>query len=106
MIYVLISLCIIQDSEDDWRVEAARMGDVYKYAWCNIAATEVQDDKWGLFTDRNQSQVEVMLPKVFWVEPKSPKEKVKTTMWDIRHPNPSQQRARFKLAVSEKLNRL
>jgi hypothetical protein len=51
------SFYIIQDSED-WRVEAARMREVYKYAWCNIAATEAH--KSGLFTDRNQSQVEVM----------------------------------------------
>jgi hypothetical protein len=38
------------------------MGVAYKYAWGNIAATEAHMS--GLFTDRNQSQVEVMLPKV------------------------------------------
>jgi hypothetical protein len=38
------------------------MGVVYKYAWGNIAATEAH--MLGLFTDRNQSQVEIMLPKV------------------------------------------
>lgn len=32
------SLCIIQDSVDDWRHEAARMGQVYKHAWLNIGA--------------------------------------------------------------------
>jgi hypothetical protein len=80
------------------------MGVVYKYAWGNIAATEAHMP--GLFTDRNQSQVGVMLPKVIRVEPKSLKEKVRTAMWDTRHLNPSQQRARFKSIVSGKMDRL
>jgi hypothetical protein len=27
------SLCIIQDSQEDWSQEAAKMGDVYRYAF-------------------------------------------------------------------------
>lgn len=37
-------LCIIQDSKEDWRVESARMGEVYKYGHCNIAAAKSTDD--------------------------------------------------------------
>ena len=36
------SLCIIQDSGQDWRLESAAMGLVYKNAWCSIAATACQ----------------------------------------------------------------
>lgn len=37
------SLCIIQDSKEDWVYEARRMGDVYQYAACNIAAAGYQE---------------------------------------------------------------
>lgn len=36
------SLCIIQDSKEDWVYEARRMGDVYQYAACNISAAGYQ----------------------------------------------------------------
>ena len=51
--YVWIdSLCIIQDSPVDWAFEAARMRDVYKYAFCNIAATASANSGEGLFRER------------------------------------------------------
>ncbi|EEU36127.1 uncharacterized protein NECHADRAFT_53005, partial [Fusarium vanettenii 77-13-4] len=34
------SLCIIQDSKEDWLREAALMGKIYKNAACNIAAPD------------------------------------------------------------------
>lgn len=33
------SLCILQDSEEEWRAEAPRMAEIYGNCWCNIAAT-------------------------------------------------------------------
>lgn len=33
------SLCIIQNSEDDWEIEASRMADIYEGAYLTIAAT-------------------------------------------------------------------
>lgn len=33
------SLCILQDDEDDWRVEAAAMADIYSNAFFTVAAT-------------------------------------------------------------------
>ncbi|KAK8139355.1 HET-domain-containing protein [Apiospora sp. TS-2023a] len=49
--YVWIdSLCIIQNSNEDWQTEAAAMGDVYQHAVLNIAATHGKDSHAGLFT--------------------------------------------------------
>lgn len=45
-------LCILQDCQDDWAYEAARMGDVYYYAKCNIAASGYADGKTSLFKER------------------------------------------------------
>ncbi|KAH8161619.1 hypothetical protein CIB48_g6623 [Xylaria polymorpha] len=44
------SLCIIQkgDGGEDWQKEAARMGSVYKWGICNIAATSVTDGDEGI----------------------------------------------------------
>ncbi|KAJ4133477.1 hypothetical protein NW768_005063 [Fusarium equiseti] len=42
------SLCIIQDSKDDWQAEAARMASVYSQAYVTIAATAAQDSAAGL----------------------------------------------------------
>jgi hypothetical protein len=33
------SLCIIQDSKEDWEIESAVMGQVYKNSFCNISAS-------------------------------------------------------------------
>jgi Heterokaryon incompatibility protein (HET) len=43
------SLCIIQDSEQDWRLQAIDIGEIYRYSWCNIAATAARDGRDGLF---------------------------------------------------------
>jgi hypothetical protein len=48
------SLCIIQDSEDDWHYESSRMGDVYKNSFCNISATAAEDGRMGLFFERDR----------------------------------------------------
>jgi hypothetical protein len=44
------SLCIIQDSTEDWRSQAAVMGEIYQGAICNIAATAARDGNGGLLT--------------------------------------------------------
>jgi hypothetical protein len=46
-------LCIVQDSREDWLKESAKMGDVYRFAWCNIAATGFEDGRSGLFVQRD-----------------------------------------------------
>lgn len=47
------SLCIMQDSLQDWQHEASTMGDVYKGSSCNIAATASSDGSGGCFRDRD-----------------------------------------------------
>jgi hypothetical protein len=42
--YVWIDpLCIIQDSEEDWREESSKMADIYSHAHLTIAATRAAD---------------------------------------------------------------
>jgi len=49
------SLCIIQDSKEDWAQESAVMGDVYTHCWCNISATGFPDGQAGLCVERDPS---------------------------------------------------
>ncbi|KAM7197520.1 Heterokaryon incompatibility protein (HET) domain containing protein [Rhypophila sp. PSN 637] len=46
------SLCIIQNSVDDWRNESTLMSKVYKFSACNISATQAKDDRAGCFFSR------------------------------------------------------
>ncbi|KAF4634739.1 hypothetical protein G7Y89_g3367 [Cudoniella acicularis] len=48
------SLCIIQDSREDWARESKVMGEVYKRACCNIAATGFKDGLHGIFVERDR----------------------------------------------------
>lgn len=47
------SLCIIQNSTQDWENEAKMMLQVYQYAYLNIAATHSRNSQQGLFRARN-----------------------------------------------------
>ncbi|KAK2598260.1 hypothetical protein N8I77_011684 [Diaporthe amygdali] len=48
--YVWIdSLCIIQDSVDDWKAQAAQMCDIYRGAYVTVAASCSDDSTQGLF---------------------------------------------------------
>lgn len=47
------SLCIVQDSKDDWQHECPQMCNVYKRSYCNIAATSAIDDTEGCFFERD-----------------------------------------------------
>ncbi|KAK5654586.1 hypothetical protein OQA88_7215 [Cercophora sp. LCS_1] len=51
------SMCIIQDSEEDWQHEAVMMYGVYKNALLNISADDSPDARWGLFRERVPSNV-------------------------------------------------
>lgn len=51
------SLCIIQDSPDDWLQEAAAVSYVYKNSFCNIAATGAADGSQGCFFSRNPNTI-------------------------------------------------
>ncbi|KAK1756651.1 het domain-containing protein [Echria macrotheca] len=43
------SLCIIQDSLQDWEIESAKMSEIYSNAHLTIAATHSHDGRGGLF---------------------------------------------------------
>jgi hypothetical protein len=60
------SLCIIQDSMDDWRRECAQMSNVYKNSYCNIAALESIDSHGGLFSARDPNLLRPLIVKTAW----------------------------------------
>ena len=43
------SLCIIQDSKEDWAIEAAAMGGVFKNSYVTIVADKGRDTNGGCF---------------------------------------------------------
>jgi hypothetical protein len=47
------SLCIVQDSTDDWKMESAIMGDIYSGCDCSISAMASRDGSGGLFVAQN-----------------------------------------------------
>ncbi|EKG14763.1 Heterokaryon incompatibility [Macrophomina phaseolina MS6] len=55
------SLCIIQDSADDWNRESQQMGSVYENAYCTIAATKAPDDNTD-FLKTARPKVEIAVP--------------------------------------------
>lgn len=48
------SLCIIQDSMEDWETESAQMGLVYSAAWCTIAASSAESCHDGIYLTRKE----------------------------------------------------
>ena len=60
------SLCIFQDSPEDWRCEAAQMDQVYENSLCNIAATGASNAEEGCFKDRDQSLLRRCIIKSEW----------------------------------------
>ena len=60
------SLCIIQDSKEDWQSESGLMRHVYKNAWLNIAATAAADSSSGLFVDRKPLLVSTGAVSISW----------------------------------------
>ncbi|KAL2062766.1 hypothetical protein VTL71DRAFT_5838 [Oculimacula yallundae] len=47
------ALCILQDSQEDWELESAKMGQYYKKAWLTIAAGMSDGGKAGLLAKRS-----------------------------------------------------
>ncbi|KAF2639686.1 HET-domain-containing protein [Massarina eburnea CBS 473.64] len=46
------SLCIVQDSKDDWELESAKMVDIYSQSHLTIAASAFADPHTSIFSDR------------------------------------------------------
>ncbi|OAP65162.1 hypothetical protein AYL99_01134 [Fonsecaea erecta] len=65
------SLCIIQDSPDDWAYECTRMSSVYMGSFVNIGANVSADSSGGLFCQRswksvNALAVRLTYPPIGW----------------------------------------
>ncbi|CVK90869.1 related to tol protein [Fusarium proliferatum] len=56
------SLCIIQDSPEDWREQAAQMADIYQHSFLTIAATKSQDGSQGCFSETSHQYVAKLVP--------------------------------------------
>ena len=46
------AMCIIQDSEEGWETESAKMGEIYTKAFLTIAAAAAEDGSQGCFKER------------------------------------------------------
>ncbi|KAI8633581.1 HET-domain-containing protein [Xylariaceae sp. FL1651] len=51
------SLCIIQDSDEDWAEESVKMADIYANAFLTIAATKSRDGSGGCYSERDPTYV-------------------------------------------------
>ncbi len=60
------SLCIIQDSHEDWERESKNMKHIYKNSFLTIAATMAVDATRGLFVDRNPDVVRISKVHAQW----------------------------------------
>ncbi|KAF1837432.1 HET-domain-containing protein [Decorospora gaudefroyi] len=58
------SLCIIQDSPDDWASESVRMMTIYSNSYLTIAATASPDGTRGLFFPREDTDVDPVVFKL------------------------------------------
>lgn len=67
------SLCIIQDSVDDWETESVAMDKVYKSALCNIAATAGGNSTRGCFSTRRPELLELTKVYFQWDLPALPR---------------------------------
>ncbi|GKT76465.1 heterokaryon incompatibility protein [Colletotrichum tofieldiae] len=53
------SICIIQDNEEDWNVEAKLMHKVYRNSYCNLAAADSKNCHGGLYRNRTSDALPV-----------------------------------------------
>lgn len=52
------SLCIIQDSVDDWQIESSKMAQVYRNSWVTVAATNSTSTTSGCFNTQRAVTVQ------------------------------------------------
>lgn len=79
------SLCIVQDSVDDWQEQSALMGSIYSASSCNISATDANDGSEGLFLQR--SSFSPLLVETTFNGLKGTFNVHQNYLWDRRIPN-------------------
>ena len=62
------SLCIVQDSLEDWAEQSALMGQIYKNCLFNIAATKSPNSEGGLYFSRDPKLIRPLKLAVKWRE--------------------------------------
>lgn len=60
------ALCIVHDSEEDWKVESVRMSQIYSRAYINLAAVASVDAYGGLFRERDPFSLNPFDLKIKW----------------------------------------
>lgn len=60
------SLCITQDSREDWAKESAMMGKVYQHGRCNLAATADAEGADGFYVQRQLSTIQPGFIETAW----------------------------------------
>jgi hypothetical protein len=53
----MISSCIIQDDEEDWQKESAKMASIYQNSFVTIAATGSRGSNEGLFSKHPKTKI-------------------------------------------------
>lgn len=60
------ALCIIQNSDEDWKEESVRMRDIYANSYCTIAAAWAPDPTGGLFHARSPEEIRCGIINTTW----------------------------------------
>ncbi|KAH8901957.1 HET-domain-containing protein [Coniochaeta sp. PMI_546] len=79
------SLCIIQDSPEDWQREASRMASIYRNSWLTVYATASSSPSSGIFRD-NQA---------VWIQADDPEDET----LDILFPEAAKLRQNLRLSL-------
>jgi hypothetical protein len=72
------SLCIVQDSDSDWRAESSVMGEIYGRSLCNLAAPGSSRTYGGLFQEETCPSLPPRQPSESRVE------KPRTASWETK----------------------
>ena len=75
------SLCIIQDSEQDWQEQSATIARVYSGSYCNIAAAHATDGTFGCFTTRNAASITPLKLDLNWGPNPGPNYAIQSRYW-------------------------
>jgi hypothetical protein len=68
------TLCIIQDSENDWKEESAKMAGIYENSFLTIAATKSKEGAGGCYATTNPEFLAISVPDTdIYVRQKPPK---------------------------------
>lgn len=67
------SLCIIQDSAEDWKKEASRMADIYEHAHLTIAASRAKSSSEGCYTVTSPDMLAQSVTKGVYARKEPPK---------------------------------